>query len=135
MYGRLIWELVRDGRTPPARKALLAGAAGYFVLGRDLIPDDIPIVGGIDDLIVVILAVELFLDGVPEELLDEKLEALGIDRDAFDRDISRIRRLTPRPVRRFVRRLPDLIDDAAALAADAGFGRSPGRRAKEGPLA
>ena len=62
---------------------LLAGAAGYLVLGRDLIPDDTPIIGGLDDLVVVVLAVELFLDGVPEDLLDEKLEELGIDRDAY----------------------------------------------------
>ena len=82
---------------PAARKALLAGAAGYLVLGRDLIPDDIPIIGGLDDLVVVVLAVELFLDGVPDDLLDEKLDELGIDRAAFDRDIAQIRRLTPGP--------------------------------------
>ena len=80
MYARLITALVMDDRTPAGRKALLAGAAGYLVLGRDIIPDDIPIIGGLDDLVVVVLAVDLFLDGVPEDLLDEKLDELGIDR-------------------------------------------------------
>ena len=65
LYGRLIWELVRDDRTPAGRKAILAGALGYLVLGRDLVPDDLPVIGGLDDLVVVVLAVDVFLDGVP----------------------------------------------------------------------
>src|SRR3954464_9451427 len=73
VYARLMVSLIADERTPAARKALLAAAAGYLVVGRDLIPDQIPILGGLDDLVVLVLAVDLFLDGVPEELLDEKL--------------------------------------------------------------
>ena len=64
---------------------MLAAAAGYLIVGRDIIPDDVPLLGGLDDLVVVVLAVDLFLDGVPEDLLDEKLDELGIDRAAFDR--------------------------------------------------
>ena len=58
MYTRLITSLVMDDRMPASRKAMLAGAAGYLVLGRDLIPDDIPIIGGLDDLVVVVLAAD-----------------------------------------------------------------------------
>src|SRR5215217_5144587 len=76
LYVRLMLALVVDERTPAARKALLAGAAGYLLIGRDLIPDDVPILGGLDDLVVVVLAVDLFLDGVPEDLLEEKLAEL-----------------------------------------------------------
>jgi len=112
-YARLIAALVTDGRTPLARKALLAVAAGYLIVGRDLVPDDIPLLGGLDDLVVVVLAVDVFLDGVPSELLHEKLDELGIERDAFDRDIAQIRRLTPKPVRRALRRVPQA---AAALS-------------------
>jgi uncharacterized membrane protein YkvA (DUF1232 family) len=108
-YGHLFIDLVRDERTPLARKAALAGAVGYLVVGRDLIPDDLPLIGGLDDLIVVVLAVDLFLDGVPDEVLDEKLEALGVDRRAFEEDVRRIRRFTPAPLRRIVRRLPDAV--------------------------
>jgi len=109
LYTRLMWELVRDERTPASRKALLAGALGYLVLGRDVIPDDIPVLGGLDDLVVVIVAVDLFLEGVPAEVLHEKLQALGIDRSAFEQDIAQIRRLTPGPVRRLVRRAPQAL--------------------------
>jgi uncharacterized membrane protein YkvA (DUF1232 family) len=114
MYARLFWSLLLDERTPMARKALLAGALGYLALGRDLVPDDLPVVGGLDDLLVMILAVDLFLDGVPPSVLDEKLLELGIDRRAFTEDVARIRRFMPASVRRFVRRIPG----ALSLAGD-----------------
>jgi uncharacterized membrane protein YkvA (DUF1232 family) len=122
MYTRLIAALIVDDRMPMQRKALLAGAAGYLALGRDIIPDDIPIIGGLDDLVVVILAVELFLDGVPDDLLAEKLTELGIDRAEFDRDVAQVRRLTPGPVRRTIRRVPELIGGVAEAARQLGIG-------------
>jgi uncharacterized membrane protein YkvA (DUF1232 family) len=108
-YARLITALVLDDRMPNDRKVLLGAAAGYIMIGRDLVPDTVPILGGLDDIIVVVLAVDLFLEGVPPELLQEKLDDLGIERVAFDRDIAQIRRLTPGPVRRTIRRVPVLI--------------------------
>ncbi|MGZ8528942.1 MAG: DUF1232 domain-containing protein [Candidatus Limnocylindrales bacterium] len=121
-YARLVTALVLDDRMPAGRKALLAGAAGYLIVGRDLIPDELPILGGIDDLVVVVLAVDLFLDGVPDDLLEEKLEDLGIDRSAFDRDVAQVRRLTPAPVRRTIRRVPGLIGGAGDLIRQLGLG-------------
>jgi len=122
MYARLVTALVLDDRMPASRKALLAGAAGYLIVGRDLIPDYVPVIGGIDDLVVVVLAVDLFLEGVPDDLLEEKLDDLGIDRAAFDRDIARVRRLTPGPVRRTIRRVPGLIGGAGDLLKHIGLG-------------
>ena len=122
IYGRLFWELVRDERTPLGRKAMLAAALGYLVVGRDLIPDDIPILGGLDDLVVVVLAVDLFLDGVPGDVLDEKLDVLGIDPRAFDEDVRRIRRFTPAPLRRIMRRAPELVTFAGDTLHASGIG-------------
>ena len=121
-YGRLIWELVRDERTPAPRKALLAGALGYLVLGRDLIPDEVPILGGLDDLVVVVLAVDLFLAGVPSDVLHEKLDLLGIDRASYERDMAQVRRLMPGPVRRVMRRVPGAIMAAAGAVESSGIG-------------
>jgi uncharacterized membrane protein YkvA (DUF1232 family) len=122
LYARLMLALVVDERMPVARKALLAGAAGYLLVGRDLIPDDIPILGGLDDLVVVVLAVDLFLDGVPDELLVEKLADLDINRAAFDQDMARIRRLTPGPVRKTIRRIPELLGQAGSALNESGVG-------------
>ncbi len=109
MYGRLLWELVRDDRTPTGRKVVLAAALGYLALGRDLVPDDLPVIGGIDDIVVVVLAVDLFLDGVPQDVLDEKLDDLGIDRRTFRSDVTRFRRFTPGVLRRIIRRAPGML--------------------------
>jgi len=121
-YARLVTALVLDDRMPAGRKALLAGAAGYLVIGRDIIPDSVPILGGVDDLVVVVLAVDLFLEGAPDDLLEEKLDELGIDRASFDRDMAQIRRLTPGPVRRTLRRVPDLVGGVGDVLKQLGLG-------------
>jgi uncharacterized membrane protein YkvA (DUF1232 family) len=120
-YARLIGALVIDDRMPTDRKILLGAAAGYLVVGRDIIPDSVPLIGGLDDLVVVVLAVDLFLDGVPPELLQEKLDDLAIDRASFDRDIAQIRRLTPGPVRRTIRRIPGLVTSAGRAIERSGI--------------
>jgi uncharacterized membrane protein YkvA (DUF1232 family) len=122
IYARLFLELIRDDRTPWGRKAMLAGALGYLVIGRDLVPDDVPLVGGLDDLVVVVLAVDMFLDGVPTDVLDEKLDLLGIDRRAFKEDVSRIRRFTPSSLRRMMRRAPELVSFAGDTLHTSGVG-------------
>ncbi len=121
-YARLVTALVLDDRMPANRKVLLGAAAGYLVIGRDIVPDDVPIIGGLDDLVVVVLAVDLFLEGVPQDLLEEKLTELDIDRAAFHRDVAQIRRLTPGPVRRTIRRVPALISGAGDAINQLGLG-------------
>ena len=122
LYARLIWALVLDDRTPAARKATLAAGLGYILIGRDLIPDEIPVLGGLDDLVVVAIAIDVFLDGIDEDVIDEKLAELGIERAAFDEDIARIRRFLPGPIRRAARRLPGLVQAAAQALQQTGLG-------------
>ena len=109
LYARLIWSLIQDERVPMARKALLGGALGYVALGRDIVPDRVPLLGQLDDLVMVALAIDLFVDGLDENLLAEKLEAAGIPRTAYDEDVARVRRLVPSPIRRVARRVPEGI--------------------------
>jgi uncharacterized membrane protein YkvA (DUF1232 family) len=122
LYTRLIWSILRDSRTPMARKVIFGIAIGYLVAGRDLVPDDLPLVGGLDDLIVVLLAAELLLDGLPDELIDGRLAAVGLDRDAFERDMAQIRRLIPKPIRRLIRQLPGVIEAAGHTMHEARLG-------------
>ena len=121
LYARLLASLLFDSRTPVSRKATLALALGYVVLGRDLVPDGIPILGQLDDLVVVALATEIFLDGLDEALLNEKLEEAGISRTAYDEDVARVRRLVPGPLRRTARRIPDALQAIADAIAQSGI--------------
>jgi len=96
----------------------------------------VPILGMLDDLVVVVLGVDLFFDGIPDGILDEKLTDLGVDRAAIERDMGQIRRLTPRPVRRLVRRIPPAIDVVADAVRASGLGpRVRGWINKEGSFA
>jgi uncharacterized membrane protein YkvA (DUF1232 family) len=122
IYARLMWALVMDERTPMSRKVLLAGALGYLILPADLIPDRFPVIGGLDDLVVMVLAVDVFLDGVPHEVLVEKLDVLGIERSEFDRDVAQIRRLMPGPIRRAIRRVPQAFDLGAGALRSTRIG-------------
>ena len=135
-YGRLTLELVADTRIPIARKALLAGVVGYAISPLDLIPDRIPVLGALDDVVVAVLGVELFLAGISSELIDEKLDHLGIPRAAFEEDRARVRRTIPRPVRRIVKRLPATLERAGRVTRDMELGRHVrGWLTKEGSLA
>jgi uncharacterized membrane protein YkvA (DUF1232 family) len=120
LYARLIASLIGDERVPTSRKAMLAGALGYVVLGRDVVPDSVPVLGQLDDLVVVALAIDLFVDGLDDSLLGEKLEEAGIPRSAYEEDVARVRRLIPGPVRRVVRRIPGGVATIANAVRDSG---------------
>ena len=121
LYARLLASLLMDSRTPVGRKATLALALGYVVLGRDIVPDSVPILGQLDDLVVVALATEIFLDGLDEELLREKLEEAGISRTAYDEDVARVRRLVPDPLRRTAHRIPEAMEGLADAVSNSGL--------------
>ena len=136
LYARLLWTLLRDARTPASRKAVLAGAVGYLLLGRDVVPDDVPLLGSLDDVVVVALALDLFFEGIDDATLDEKLTEVGISRAAYDEDVARVRRLLPGPIRRMIRRLPGALDLAARAFQQTGAGpRARAWLTREGSIA
>jgi uncharacterized membrane protein YkvA (DUF1232 family) len=115
MYGRLLIELALDSRVPWSRKAVLGMAGAYIVAPIDVIPDWIPIISRFDDVMVTIIALDLFLEGVPRDLMIEKMYALGIDGRELERDMEAARRLLPMPVRSLARRLPALMETSASV--------------------
>ena len=64
--GVLLFRLLRDPRVARHRKLVAAAAAAYFVLPIDVIPDFVPFVGSVDDLIFAGFAVDLLLRSVPD---------------------------------------------------------------------
>ena len=63
---RLAWRLLRDPVVPFVTKLVLAGAAFYLIWPIDFLPDLFPILGQLDDLGVVLAALELFLHLCPD---------------------------------------------------------------------
>jgi hypothetical protein len=115
IYGRLLVELALDGRVSWSRKAMLGLAGAYIVAPIDVVPDWIPVVGRFDDVMVTIIALDLFLEGIPRDLMIEKMYALGIDGRELERDMEAARRLLPMPVRSIARRLPTLMETSARV--------------------
>lgn len=134
LYARLLLALVADPRVPPARKAVLGVAAVYIASPIDLVPERIPLLGAIDDVAVVVLAVDAFLTGLPDDLVREKLEELGIDPAELEADMERVRRTVPRPVRQLAARVPDAIDGLVTFAAQRGLNRRARPTTMEEPI-
>jgi uncharacterized membrane protein YkvA (DUF1232 family) len=68
---KLLVRLMRDPRVQPRSKALLLVTVGYLVSPIDVIPDMVPGVGQLDDIIIVAFALDHLLNRIPEELVQE----------------------------------------------------------------
>jgi uncharacterized membrane protein YkvA (DUF1232 family) len=74
--GRLAFRLLRDERVPTVAKLIVPAAMLYAVSPLDLVPDLIPLVGQVDDLGVLVLAVLAFIKLCPHHLVVEHEAAL-----------------------------------------------------------
>jgi uncharacterized membrane protein YkvA (DUF1232 family) len=66
-----VWLAVRDPRTPALAKLVGLLVAAYALSPIDLIPDFIPVLGLLDDAILIPAGVWLFARMIPAELLAE----------------------------------------------------------------
>ncbi len=67
-----VYRLVlRHERTPWISRVLLGAAVAYAISPIDLIPDWLPIVGHLDDLLIVPLLIWLAVRLVPPEVMDD----------------------------------------------------------------
>lgn len=63
--------LLDDPRTPNSAKWLIGGGVGYLLMPVDLIPDFIPIIGKIDDMLIAPALIGLGMKLVPEQVKNE----------------------------------------------------------------
>jgi uncharacterized membrane protein YkvA (DUF1232 family) len=122
-YARLLWALAMDPRVPPSRKALLGVAGAYIVSPIDLIPEFIPVVGAFDDIAVMVIAIDVFLEGLPKDLVNEKLADLGMSPAELEQDLARVRRIVPEPLRRLLMLVPEGLDSTAEFISETGLDR------------
>lgn len=66
-----LWIAARDPRTPMLAKMIAGAVAAYALSPIDLIPDFIPVLGYLDDLILVPLGIKLAIRLVPKSLMIE----------------------------------------------------------------
>lgn len=68
---RLAWRLLRDRRISWRAKAVLLGAVAYVILPVDFLPDTLPLLGQVDDVLLLVFAWKLFLSLCPSEVVVE----------------------------------------------------------------
>ena len=85
---RLLYGLLTDSRVNNIDKLVVAGAIAYILMPIDLIPDFIPFIGEVDDVFLMILAIDRLIShagkrvvadhwmGDPEELGTLNLERI-----------------------------------------------------------
>ena len=69
--GHAIYLASRDPRVPWYAKALAVAVAGYALSPIDLIPDFIPVIGYLDELIILPLGIWLVVSLIPDEIMIE----------------------------------------------------------------
>ena len=68
---RLLGGLMADKRVSNTDKLLVGGAIAYILLPMDFIPDYIPFLGEIDDLFVLVLALQRLIGNAPRSVLED----------------------------------------------------------------
>jgi uncharacterized membrane protein YkvA (DUF1232 family) len=114
-YARVVWGILRDPRTPIGLKGMLAAALAYVVFPIDLVPDAIPILGQADDLTVLLLVLDLFIQNAPPEVRAEHTTRAKNGTADLDRDLERLRGLMGDRFDRIRDNLPELLDQSGRV--------------------
>ena len=77
---RLLIGLLADRRVPLGLKLIVPAAIAYFISPIDVVPDLLPVLGHIDDIVVLLMSVVLFLGLAPKDAVGDHLRNLGTRR-------------------------------------------------------
>jgi uncharacterized membrane protein YkvA (DUF1232 family) len=85
VYLIALWKLFRHPETPRAAKWVAIATLAYAVSPIDLIPDFIPVLGQLDDLLLIPLGVALVVQLTPRPLWDSLLAQARLSREQLPR--------------------------------------------------
>lgn len=90
-YVRVAAALARDPRVPAQAKASLAVGSMYVVSPIDLVPGIIPVFGQLDDLYVLLTAIQIAVRTTPADVTAPHFERAGITPADIETDLATIR--------------------------------------------
>ncbi|MBM4399194.1 MAG: DUF1232 domain-containing protein [Candidatus Cloacimonetes bacterium] len=73
----LVCRLAIDDRVPKKKKLLAAAIMAYLVMPIDIIPDFIPVIGHLDDLVLVVIGLNMILNEIDKQILLENWSGEG----------------------------------------------------------
>jgi ubiquinone/menaquinone biosynthesis C-methylase UbiE/uncharacterized membrane protein YkvA (DUF1232 family) len=90
-YGLLAWRLGRDPALPMSRRGALIGAAAYLASPIDAVPGIIPLLGQLDDLAVLVVALRFALAGMSPQQRQVHLASVGLTESMIAADERALR--------------------------------------------
>jgi uncharacterized membrane protein YkvA (DUF1232 family) len=69
----LAWALMRDPRIPLLVRAIPVLLVLYLAMPLDFIPDFLPVIGQLDDLLILVIGVGLIVRFVPRAVLESQI--------------------------------------------------------------
>ena len=73
----LVCRLAVDKRVSTKHKLFVSGIIAYLVMPLDIIPDFIPVIGYVDDLVLAVLGLNLILNEIDEKVLKDNWSGEG----------------------------------------------------------
>jgi uncharacterized membrane protein YkvA (DUF1232 family) len=73
----MLTRLMLDKRVPGKRKLMGGGSVAYMMLPFDIIPDFIPIIGHVDDLVLVVMGLNMVLNDTDPKVLSDNWSGEG----------------------------------------------------------
>lgn len=75
---KVLWYALRHPAAPGWLKLGVAGLVGYLLLPIDIIPDVIPVIGAIDDIVIITFGVKWLLKRLPQNIRAHAHEKAGM---------------------------------------------------------
>ncbi len=73
----LVCRLAVDKRVPGRQKLIVSGIIAYLIMPLDIIPDFIPVIGYVDDLVFAVIGLNLILNETDEKVLRDNWSGQG----------------------------------------------------------
>ncbi len=86
---RLGYCLMRDPRVPGKIKVAFGGGLGILLAPRTRLPKSLPMLGELDSVLILILALRLFIAACPDDVVLDVEQAIIEQRSVFDDDLRR----------------------------------------------
>jgi uncharacterized membrane protein YkvA (DUF1232 family) len=72
----LAGNLFRDDQIPRRTRLVLVGLALYLAMPLDIVPDFVPVLGQLDDILVVAVGVAFMVRSIPQQVLESHITSV-----------------------------------------------------------
>jgi len=108
-YARLIKVLSADAHLSAVQKTGLRAALGYLKMPIDLIPDNIPVLGRVDDMLAGFLAVNSVIRTLEPEKVEQVLRECDLTPQIIDKDQETLRKISKKLKDTTVKKSTDIV--------------------------